>query len=89
MSDNPKWIMDAALMIYRFAADRIMGTDKREWSRETIESIIAEHCPQAKAVELLVEACREFVRKVECGEALSKRSYAQMKVALSEHEANK
>lgn len=27
----------------------------------------------------LLAACKEFVRKVECGEARSKRSYAQMK----------
>ena len=31
----------------------------------------------------LYEACREFVRKVECGEARSKRSYKQMKQALN------
>jgi len=30
----------------------------------------------------LLEACMEFVRKVECGEAKSKRSYAQMKQAI-------
>ena len=31
----------------------------------------------------LYAACEEFVRKVECGEARSVRSYAQMKAALS------
>lgn len=31
----------------------------------------------------LFEACREFVRKVDVGEARSTRSYAQMKAALS------
>lgn len=30
----------------------------------------------------LFEACQEFVRKVEAGEAKSKKSYAQMKAAL-------
>jgi len=30
----------------------------------------------------LLAACKEFVRKVECGEARSKRSYAQMKAAI-------
>lgn len=30
----------------------------------------------------LLAACQEFVRKVECGEARSKRSYAQMKAAI-------
>lgn len=32
---------------------------------------------------LVAEACREFVRKVECGEARSSRSYKQMKAALT------
>ncbi|MCK9566432.1 MAG: hypothetical protein M0Q43_10335 [Methanothrix sp.] len=31
----------------------------------------------------LLEACEEFVRKVECGEARSVRSYAQMKAAIA------
>lgn len=31
----------------------------------------------------LYEACKEFVRKVEAGEAKSTRSYAQMKTALA------
>lgn len=39
----------------------------------------------AAAPELL-EACKEFVRKVECGEARSKRSYAQMKAAIAKAE---
>lgn len=36
----------------------------------------------AAAPELL-EACEEFVRKVDAGEARSKRSYAQMKAAIA------
>lgn len=36
----------------------------------------------AAAPELLA-ACMEFVRKCECGEARSKRSYAQMKAAIN------
>ena len=39
----------------------------------------------AAAPELLA-ACKEFVRKVECGEARSKRSYAQMKAAIAKAE---
>lgn len=27
-------------------------------------------------------ACREFIRKVECGEARSRKSYAEMKQAI-------
>ncbi len=34
----------------------------------------------------LFDACVEFVRKVECGEARSKRSYAQMKAAIAKTE---
>lgn len=34
----------------------------------------------------LLEACKEFVRKCECGEARSKRSYAQMKEAIAKAE---
>ena len=34
----------------------------------------------------LYEACKEFVRKCECGEARSHRSYAQMKAALAKAE---
>lgn len=46
--------------------------------------------PQAKensnlicAAPDLLAACMEFVRKCECGEARSKRSYAQMKEAVN------
>jgi hypothetical protein len=31
-------------------------------------------------------ACKEFIRKCECGEARSKRSYAQMKEACEKAE---
>ena len=31
---------------------------------------------------MILDACVEFVRKVENGEARSKRSYAQMKAAI-------
>ena len=34
----------------------------------------------------LYEACKEFVRKCECGEARSHRIYAQMKAALAKAE---
>ena len=40
----------------------------------------------AAAAPDLLAACREFVRKVECGEARSKRSYAQMKAAIDKAE---
>jgi len=34
----------------------------------------------------LLEACKEFVRKVDCGEARSVKSYAQMKAAIAKAE---
>jgi len=50
-------------------------------------ALIAESCrnDDAKLIAAapdLLEACKEFIRKVECGEARSKRSYAQMKEAI-------
>ena len=39
----------------------------------------------AAAPELLA-ACKEFVRKCDCGEASSRRSYAQMKAAIAKAE---
>jgi hypothetical protein len=39
----------------------------------------------AAAPELLA-ACQEFIRKCECGEARSRRSYAQMKAAVAKVE---
>lgn len=35
-----------------------------------------------KSAPALLECCLEFIRKVECGEAKSKRTYAQMKSAV-------
>lgn len=40
-----------------------------------------------QAAKLLYEACKEFVRKCDCGEARSVRSYAQMKEAIAAYEA--
>lgn len=37
-----------------------------------------------KAAPKLYDACAEFVRKVECGEARSTRSYEQMKAAMAD-----
>ena len=34
----------------------------------------------------LLAACKEFVRKVECGAAISTRSYIQMKAAIAKAE---
>jgi hypothetical protein len=37
----------------------------------------------------LLEACEEFVRKCECGEAKSIRSYEQMKTAIAKASGEK
>ncbi len=44
--------------------------------------IVYEALRNHTALPDLIESCEVFVRKVECGEARSKRSYAQMKSAL-------
>jgi hypothetical protein len=41
------------------------------------------HAKLIVAAPKLLAACEEFVRKCECGEARSKRSYAQMKEAIT------
>jgi hypothetical protein len=49
-------------------------------SRSDIE--IKENAMLIAAAPELLSACQEFFRKVECGEAKSKRSYIQMKEAI-------
>lgn len=39
-----------------------------------------------KSTELLYEACKEFIRKVDVGEAKSTKSYNQMKEAVEQYE---
>jgi hypothetical protein len=45
--------------------------------------IAAEIVRRVNAIDDLLAACEEFVRKCECGEARSTRSYAQMKAAIA------
>jgi len=91
MTDKPKWMMKAVRKIVEALSKEILcyGTaDKTPPTKAetTALRIIKEHYPDNKGAELLLEACKEFVRKVECGEARSRRSYAQMKAALAEYE---
>jgi hypothetical protein len=46
------------------------------------ETEIEDNAKLIAAAPDLLAACKEFVRKCECGEARSKRSYAQMKAAI-------
>ena len=41
------------------------------------------------AIAELVGVCAEFVRRVECGEIRSKRTYAQMKAAIAKYDIPK
>lgn len=65
--------------------------DKRLPKYEPLEGeiTIEEHNSNAfliAAAPDLLEACKEFVRKCECGQARSVRSYAQMKAAIAKAE---
>ena len=48
--------------------------------------VLLKETPLLKAAPDLLAACKEFVRKVESGEARSKRSYKQMKEAIKKAE---
>lgn len=41
------------------------------------------------AIAELVAICAEFVRRVECGEIRSKRTYSQMKAAIAKYDIPK
>ncbi|WP_420415241.1 hypothetical protein [Roseibium sp.] len=56
--------------------------DARHDAAEIALNADAEIDALRKVNKALSEACEEFVRKVDAGEAKSKRSYAQMKAAL-------
>lgn len=51
-------------------------------NRESISFEMSKCADEHSALCLCEEACREFIRKVECGEARSRRSYKQMKEAI-------
>lgn len=42
---------------------------------------------RAEIAELL-EICHEFIRRVDCGEIRSKRTYAEMKAAIAKHDTS-
>jgi len=78
---------------YRAAnAEKVRETHKNSWAsrRERVNASnrLRRSVPLAliAAAPDLLEACKEFVRKVDCGEARSVRSYAQMKAAIRKAE---
>jgi hypothetical protein len=71
---------------------RYLRENRRKWVNERdlneqeikgLHEQLAQVTKERDALLLCADACKEFVRKVECGEARSKQSYAQMKVALT------
>lgn len=72
---------DADTTFDGYEAQDIIGED--EDGGENLELTVESKAGMARRYAyLLYDACKEFVRKVECGEAQSKRSYKQMKIAL-------
>lgn len=55
----------------------------REHHKDWIQEVVHPDALLIVAAPELYAACAEFVRKVDCGEAKSVKSYAQMKAALA------
>ena len=74
---------DASTTFDGYDPQDIIGEDEDgsgEFTAElTVESTMG---MKSNYAHLLYDACAEFIRKVECGEARSKRSYKQMKEAI-------
>ncbi len=64
---------------YDDATGMLVGDEEHEKVQDEQDDKIA--TLEGQVAELLA-ACEEFVRKVECGEARSRRSYAKMKAAI-------
>jgi hypothetical protein len=59
------------------------------WQVSYRKSVVAHMVANAQLIAAapdLLKACREFVSKCECGEARSRRSYAEMKAAIEKAE---
>ena len=74
------------------ASGAVLGTVHRGDDFPCCEEDISEECKAnaqlIAAAPDLFAACKEFVRKVECGEARSVRSYRQMKDAIAKAEGD-
>ena len=60
--------------------------DLLQEERRNVSALASQLDHELEVKEELLEACKEFVRKVECGEARSVRSYKQMKQAIKRAE---
>lgn len=88
--NEPTWQEKAAKEMNNFANDTAYQIAFQEERVKRFESIIFKYQPpEEKVVKLFMDACGEFVRKVECGEAQSKRSYTQMKAVFAAYETAK
>ena len=77
---DPGWYCESC-------ADEAQGEDPCTKIGESLESHLAlEEYRHKQVTKELLAACREFVRKVECGLARSVRSYRQMKAAIAKYE---
>ena len=75
------FVVDAQDVVVAHTGAFIATEEQKEHAR-----FIARACNSHKD---LLAACKEFVRKCECGEASSWRSYAQMKAAIAKAEGAK
>lgn len=64
----------------------ISGHEDDVYIRDVLEDEVESNAALISAAPDLLDACKEFVRKCECGEARSTRSYAQMKAAITKAE---
>lgn len=55
----------------------------------TFEEAAAEIERNHAAIAELLGICKEFVRRVDCGEIRSKRTYARMKAAIEKYNISK
>jgi predicted nuclease with TOPRIM domain len=82
--DLVRWLRESGSDNELDAADRIEQQAERIAQLERERAALREQLAAAEArSKALEEAAREFVRKVEAGEARSTRSYAEFKAALA------
>lgn len=75
------WLIEPTDTSKAIVTDDCVICEMAVWAYEHQKEIEANTLLIAAAPDLL-DVCVEFVRKVECGEAKSTRSYAKMKAAI-------